>query len=66
MDFALTQEQQGFIDTAKAFAQDQLAPTPQNGMPTAISLKTHCAKLGNWGLWACTPRNTLAVWLCPV
>ena len=26
MDFALTQEQQGFIDTAKAFAQDQLAP----------------------------------------
>ena len=26
MDFALTEEQQGFVDTAKAFAQDQLAP----------------------------------------
>ena len=26
MDFALTEEQQSFVDTAKAFAQDQLAP----------------------------------------
>ena len=49
MDFALTEEQQGFVATAKAFAENQLAPYAAQWDADSIFAKDALRQAGELG-----------------
>ena len=64
MEFSLTEEQQSYVSTAKAFAEDQLAPFAAEWDANNVLRKTRCARPVNLALWVCTPQSMLAGLRC--